>query len=87
MRNFKRYIAAMMAILMLIALVLPISATDETEEGAAAENGYDRGYTDGRSGDGKIYAHTQKKTYSCEYKLFELENILPSSFVRISIVM
>ena len=57
MRNFKRYIAAMMAILMLIALVLPISATDETEEGAAAENGYDRGYTDGRSGDGKIYAH------------------------------
>ena len=57
MRNFKRYIAAMMAILMLIALVLPISATEETEEDAAAENGYDRGYADGRSGDGKIYAH------------------------------
>ena len=57
MRNFKRYIAAMMAVLMLIALVLPISATDETEEDAAEENGYDRGYTDGRSGDGKIYAH------------------------------
>ena len=34
--------------------------------------------------DGKIYAHTQKKTYSCEYKLFELENLLPSCFARIS---
>lgn len=43
-----------MAILLLIALVLPVSAT---EEGETVQNGYDRGYADGRSGDGKIYAH------------------------------
>ena len=54
MRNSERYIAALMAILMLIALVLPVSAT---EDGEAVQNGYDRGYADGRSGDGKIYAH------------------------------
>ena len=34
--------------------------------------------------DGKIYAHTKDKTFTCEYKLFELENLLPSSFARIS---
>ena len=34
--------------------------------------------------DGKIYAHTKDKTFTCEYKLFELESILPSSFLRIS---
>lgn len=34
--------------------------------------------------DGKVYAHTKDKTFTCEYKLFELENILPSSYVRIS---
>jgi DNA-binding LytR/AlgR family response regulator len=34
--------------------------------------------------DGKIFAHTKDKTFNCEYKLFELENILPSSFARIS---
>ena len=34
--------------------------------------------------DGKVYAHTKDKTYTAPFKLFELENILPSSFVRIS---
>ena len=34
--------------------------------------------------DGKVYAHTSDKNFTCEYKLFELENILPSSFARIS---
>ena len=34
--------------------------------------------------DGKVYAHTKDKTFTSEYKLFELENILPSSFARIS---
>ncbi len=34
--------------------------------------------------DGKIYAHTKDKTFTCEYKLFELENVLPSNFTRIS---
>ena len=34
--------------------------------------------------DGKVYAHTKDKTFTCEYKLFELENILPSNYVRIS---
>ena len=34
--------------------------------------------------DGKVYAHTKDKNFTCEYKLFELENLLPSSFARIS---
>ena len=34
--------------------------------------------------DGKIYAHTKEKTFTCDYKLFELEDLLPSSFLRIS---
>ena len=34
--------------------------------------------------DGKIYAHTRENTFTCDFKLFELENILPSSFLRIS---
>ena len=54
MKNSERYIAALMAILLLIALVLPVSAT---EEGETVQNGYDRGYADGKNGDGKIYAH------------------------------
>jgi len=33
---------------------------------------------------GKVYAHTQERMFTCDHKLFELENILPSSFVRIS---
>ncbi len=32
----------------------------------------------------KIYAHTAAKRYVTTYKLFELENIMPSYFVRIS---
>ena len=54
MKNSERYIAALVAVLLLIALVLPVSAT---EEGETVQNGYDRGYADGRNGDGKIYAH------------------------------
>ena len=34
--------------------------------------------------DGKVHAHTSDKNFTCEYKLFELENLLPSSFARIS---
>jgi DNA-binding LytR/AlgR family response regulator len=34
--------------------------------------------------DGKIFAHTKDKILNCEYKLFELEDLLPSSFARIS---
>ena len=34
--------------------------------------------------DSKVCAHTRDAMYSSQYKLFELENILPSSFVRIS---
>ncbi len=33
---------------------------------------------------GKVYAHTPDRMYTASYKLFELENMLPSSFVRIS---
>ena len=33
---------------------------------------------------GKVYAHTVERMYMTPYKLFELENIMPSSFVRIS---
>ena len=36
------------------------------------------------SSDGKVFAHTKDKTFSAHHKLFELENLLPSSFVRIS---
>lgn len=32
----------------------------------------------------KIYARTANKSYSTDYKLFELEDIMPSYFVRIS---
>lgn len=34
--------------------------------------------------DSKVCAHTREAMYTSQYKLFELENILPSSFVRIS---
>ncbi len=34
--------------------------------------------------DGKVTAHTADRMYTAPHKLFELENILPSSFVRIS---
>lgn len=34
--------------------------------------------------DSKVCAHTRDAMYSSTYKLFELENLLPSSFVRIS---
>ena len=34
--------------------------------------------------DGKVCAHTSDRMYTAHYKLFELENLLPSSFVRIS---
>ncbi len=36
------------------------------------------------TGDGKVCAHTREAMYSAPHKLFELENLLPSSFVRIS---
>ncbi len=36
------------------------------------------------STDGKIYAHTKDRIYTAPYKLFELESILPSHFVRVS---
>ena len=34
--------------------------------------------------DGKIYAHTKNRIFTCKHKLYELEAILPSIFVRIS---
>ncbi len=34
--------------------------------------------------DGKVIAHTKDGMYTTSNKLFELENMLPSSFVRIS---
>ena len=34
--------------------------------------------------DGRVYAHTKERMFTAEYKLFELENILPSTFARIS---
>ena len=34
--------------------------------------------------DGKVYAHTKDRMYTCEHKLFELEEILPSFFARVS---
>lgn len=33
---------------------------------------------------GKVYAHTKNRIYTTPHKLFELEGLLPSSFVRIS---
>jgi len=34
--------------------------------------------------DGKVYAHTADRMLRCEHKLFELEEIMPPYFVRIS---
>jgi len=34
--------------------------------------------------DGKTWAHTAKNIYEIRQKLYELENILPASFIRIS---
>lgn len=34
--------------------------------------------------DGKVYAHTRERMFTSDYKLFELEGILPISFLRIS---
>lgn len=34
--------------------------------------------------DGKIYAHTKDGMYLSTYRLFEIENIMPSYFIRIS---
>lgn len=36
------------------------------------------------SANGKVYAHTEDKIFTAPYRLFELEKLLPSSFVRIS---
>lgn len=36
------------------------------------------------SSGGKVYAHTRDRIYIAPHKLFELEGILPSSFVRVS---
>lgn len=36
------------------------------------------------SSEGKVYAHTIDKIYKAPYKLFELELLMPPSFVRIS---
>ena len=36
------------------------------------------------SSEGKVYAHTIDKIYKAPYKLFELELMMPPSFVRIS---
>ncbi len=33
---------------------------------------------------GKVYAHTRERMYFCQYKLFELEEMLDSTFLRIS---
>ena len=33
---------------------------------------------------GKVYAHTRDKMYLCPYKLFELEEMLDTTFLRIS---
>ena len=34
--------------------------------------------------EGRVYAHTRESVYTAPYKLFELEDVLPSCFVRIS---
>jgi DNA-binding LytR/AlgR family response regulator len=36
------------------------------------------------SSDGKVYAHTARSVYTTDRKLFELEEALPPSFVRIA---
>jgi DNA-binding LytR/AlgR family response regulator len=36
------------------------------------------------SANGKVYAHTSDRIYTVGYRLFELENLMPSSFVRVS---
>ena len=36
------------------------------------------------SSGGKVYAHTRNRIYTAPHKLFELEGILSSSFVRVS---
>lgn len=36
------------------------------------------------SSEGKVYAHTADGMYTAPYKLFELETLMPASFVRIS---
>ena len=36
------------------------------------------------SSDGKVYAHTIDKIFTADYKLFELERLLPTCFVRVS---
>ncbi len=33
---------------------------------------------------GKVYAHTRERMYLCQHKLFELEEMLDSTFLRIS---
>ena len=33
---------------------------------------------------GKVYAHTRERMYLCPYKLFELEEMLDTTFLRIS---
>lgn len=32
----------------------------------------------------KVYAHTNNDSYLCKYKLYELENLLPAYFMRVS---
>ena len=34
--------------------------------------------------DKRVYAHTAERVYSAPYKLFELEEIMPSCFIRVS---
>ena len=34
--------------------------------------------------DGKVFAHTKDNAFVAQYKLFELENILPTTFIRAS---
>lgn len=36
------------------------------------------------SSNGKVYAHTSQAMYTAPYKLFELETMMPSYFVRVS---
>lgn len=36
------------------------------------------------SSDGKVYAHTATSTYTAPHKLYELEELLPPTFVRVS---
>ncbi len=34
--------------------------------------------------DGKVYAHTKSRIFTSRYRLFEIEQIMPSYFIRIS---